>query len=81
MRAVCSIRLPDVPATLRERLENEYGKTIKARWVWIGFPAKATTSYLAPLSVIRIYATKVRAPRGLQLQFMDEQNNVVWTAK
>jgi hypothetical protein len=81
MRTVCNIRLHDVPAALKERLENEYGKTIKVRWVWTGFPAKMATSYLAPLAVIRIYTTKVRTPRELQLQFVDEQNNVVWTAK
>jgi hypothetical protein len=82
-QGTCGARLPDMPARLKDVIEDQFGKTISVRWRWRGFPVPARTrlvDFSGRGQLVAIPAV-VRIPSELALEFLDKEGNVIWAAR
>jgi hypothetical protein len=42
----CGVRLRDMPAGMKDGIEDQFGKSINVRWRWRGFPTAIRTRYV-----------------------------------
>lgn len=77
--ATCGWRLPDMPDSLKEVIESRYPESIKLRWRWRGL------GDVNRIRTIDAYADggnplAVTTPHELELEFVDGDGRVLWTA-
>jgi hypothetical protein len=78
----CGWRLPDMPAALKQVIESEYPRSLKARWHWRGLGGVVR---LRPLDgngnkVAERDSVVLTVPAELALDFVDEAGRVRWSA-
>ena len=78
----CGWRLPDMPAALKDVIENIYPGSVKLRWRWRGVDGTVRSRYLDG-NGNRVASSKSVAlaiPGQLGLEFVDQSGHVLWTA-
>jgi hypothetical protein len=77
----CGWRLPDMPAELKQVIENEYPTSIKVRWRWRGLAGVARVrSELSGYRSSERESIALTLPINLALEFVDGGGQVRWTA-
>ena len=78
----CGWRLPDMPDSLKQVIEDQYPASIKLRWHWrgLGGVSRIRSVDSNGSRVGEAEATDVTTPLELGLEFVDAQGRVLWTA-
>ncbi|MCU1277508.1 MAG: hypothetical protein JWM53_1054 [bacterium] len=78
----CGWRLPDMPDSLKQVIEDQYPGAIKLRWHWRGLGGVSRVRFLDSNGnrVGEAQATDVTTPLELGLEFVDAAGRVLWTA-
>jgi hypothetical protein len=79
---MCGWRLPDMPDSLKEVIEDQYPRSIKLRWHWRGLGAVSRVRSVDSNGdrVSEREASDVTTPLELGLEFVDAAGRVLWTA-
>ncbi|MCU1277153.1 MAG: hypothetical protein JWM53_699 [bacterium] len=78
----CGWRLPDMPDSLKQVIEDQYPASIKLRWRWRGLGGVSRVRFVDSNGnrVDEADATDVTTPLELGLEFVDTKGRVLWTA-
>jgi len=76
----CGWGLPDMPETLKSRVESDYPKAVRLLWHWRGLGGIVRVRYLDGNGVAEHESLVVNVPTGLGLDFVDSNGRVLWTA-
>lgn len=76
----CGVSLPDLPRSIKERAETDFGMSLHARLRWRGFPRRAR----AKTVLIRGIGYETRAVLVIdhpRVEFLDADQKVLWRAE
>lgn len=78
----CGWRLPEMPDSLKQVIEDHYPASIKLRWRWRGLGAVNHVRFVDSNGnrVGAGGASDVTTPLALELQFVDASGRMLWTA-
>ena len=78
----CGWRLPDMPDSLKQVIEDRYPASIKLRWRWRGLGAVSRVRFVDGNGnrVADAEASDVTTPLELGLEFVDTNGRILWTA-
>jgi len=78
----CGWRLPDMPDSLKQVIEDRYPSSIKLRWRWRGLGAVNRVGFVDGNGnrVADAQASDVTTPLELGLEFVDSTGRILWTA-
>jgi hypothetical protein len=76
----CGVSLPDLPRSIKDRAETDFGKSIHARLRWHGLPRRARAKTI----LIRGVGYETRPVLVIdhpKVEFLDADNRVLWRAE
>jgi len=78
----CGWRLPDMPDSLKQVIEDQFPASIKLRWRWRGLGGVSRVRFVDGNGnrVGAAQATDVTTPLELGLEFVDQKGRILWTA-
>lgn len=78
----CGWRLPDMPDSLKQVIEDQYPASIKLRWRWRGLGGVSRVRSVDSNGnrVAAALASDVTTPLELGLEFVDSRGRILWTA-
>ena len=78
----CGWRLPDMPDSLKQVIEDQYPGSIKLRWRWRGLGGVSRVRFVDSNGnrVDEAQASDVTTPLELGLEFVDAKGRILWTA-
>ena len=78
----CGWRLPDMPDSLKQVIEDQYPASIKLRWRWRGLGGVSRVRSVDSNGnrVAAAQASDVTTPLELGLEFVDPRGRILWTA-